>query len=138
MTSEVLFSWFEQFCIAVKERPFLLIYNGHKTHLSIEAFKKAIKEKITLVKLPPHCTELLLPLDKCCFELLKKMWKKKLNAWVSFSGPRKPISEDVFANLLCEIWNEGISSKNVIAGFEVTRIYRINKSKYPKKRLNKS
>ena len=56
--------------------------------------------------------------------------------WVSFSGPRKPISKDVFANLLCEIWNEGISSKNVIAGFEVTGIYPINKSKYPEKRLN--
>ena len=136
MTSEVFFSWFEQFCIVVKERPLLLIYDGHKTHLSIEAVKKAIKEKITLVKLPPHCTDLLQPLDKCCFGPLNRLWEGKLNAWVSFSGPRKPISKDIFANLLCEIWNEGISSKKVIAGFEVTGIYPIDKSKYPEKRLN--
>ena len=123
MTSEVFFSWFEQFCVVVKERTLLLIYDGHKTHLSIEVVKKAIKEKITLVKLPLHCTDLLQPLDKCCFGPLKRMWEGKFNAWVSFSGPRKPISKDAFANLLCEIWNEGISSKNVIAGFEVTGIY---------------
>ena len=87
VTSEVFFSWFEQFCVVVKERPLLLIYDGHKTHLSIEVVKKAIKEKITLLKLPPHCTDLLQPLDKCCFGPLKRMWEGKLNAWVSFSGP---------------------------------------------------
>ena len=31
---------------------------------------------------------------------------------------------------------KGISSKNVIAGFEVTRIYPLNKFKYPEKCLN--
>ena len=86
--------------------------------------------------MPPHCTDLLQPLDKCCFGSLKRLWEGKLNAWVSFSGSRKPITKDVFASLLCEIWNEGISSKNVIARFSVTGIHPINKSKYPKKRLN--
>ena len=85
--------------------------------------------------MPPHCTDLLQPLDKCCFGPLKRMWEAKLNAWVSFSDPRKTISKDAFANLLCKIWNEEISSKNVIAGFEVTGIYPINKSKYPEKCL---
>ena len=117
MTSEVFFSWFEQVCVAVKERHLLLVYDGDKTHLSVKIIKKAIKEKIRPVKLPPHCTDLLQPLDKCCFGSLKRMWEGKLNAWVSFSSPIKPISKDVFANLICKIWNEGISSKNVNAGF---------------------
>ena len=96
MTSEVFFSWFEQVCVAVKEGHLLLVYDGHKTHLSVKVIKKAIKEKIRLVKLPPHCTDLLQPLDKCCFGSLKRMWEGKLNVWVSFSSPRKPISKDVF------------------------------------------
>ena len=32
MMSELFFSWFQQFCIVAKERPLLLIYDGHKTH----------------------------------------------------------------------------------------------------------
>ena len=86
--------------------------------------------------MPPHCTDLLQPLDNSCFGPLKRMWEGKLNAWVSFSGPRKPISKDVFAIPLSKIWNEGISSKNIIARFEVTGLYPINKSKYPEKHLN--
>ena len=34
------------------------------------------------------------------------MWKGKLNTWASFSAPRKPVSKDVFAIILCEIWKE--------------------------------
>ena len=59
------------------------------------------------------------------------MWEGKWNAWESFSSPRKPISKDVFVNLLCKIWNEAIS----FIRFEVTGIYLINKSNYPEKRL---
>ena len=75
-------------------------------------------------------------LDKCCFGPLKRMWEGKLNNWVSFTGSRKPISKDVFAYLLCKIWNKGISSQTFTTGFEVTGIYSINKSKYSEKRLN--
>lgn len=58
MTSAVFFSWFEQFCIVVKVRHLLLICR-HKTQLSTEVIKKAIEEKIKLVQLPNHCTDLL-------------------------------------------------------------------------------
>ena len=102
---EAFFSWFEQFCIVVKERHLLLIY-GHKKQLSIEVIKKAIEEKIKLAQLPTHCTDLLQPLDKCCSGPLKRMWKGKLNTWASFSASRKPVSKDAFAIILCEIWKE--------------------------------
>ena len=114
MTSEVFFSWFEQFCIVVKEKLLLLIYDGHKKRLSIEVIKKTIKEKITLVKLPNHCTDLPETLVKCCLGPLKRMLDRKLNGWVSFSGSKKPIFKGIFANLIWEICNERISSKKLL------------------------
>ena len=69
ITSEVFFSWFEQFCTVVKEKLLLLIYDGHKKRLSIEVIKRAIKEKITLVKLPNHCTDLPKPLLNVVLDL---------------------------------------------------------------------
>lgn len=58
ISCEAFFSWFEQFCIVVKVRHLLLICR-HKTQLSTEVIKKAIEEKIKLVQLPNHCTDLL-------------------------------------------------------------------------------
>ena len=52
-----------------------------------------------------------------------------------FLSSEKTSLERCFCNY--PLWNlEGISSKNVIAGFEVTRIYPLNKFKYPEKCLN--
>ena len=52
MTTEIFYQWFEKFCEQVEERPLLLIYDGHLSHVSVELIEKAIEEDITLVKYP--------------------------------------------------------------------------------------
>ena len=51
----------------MKEPPLLVIYDGHLTHVLLKLIEKAIKVKITIVKLSPHVTDRLQPLDACCF-----------------------------------------------------------------------
>ena len=67
MDSEAFAKWFEKFCMDVKERPLLLIYDGHMTHVTIPVITLAMKENVVLIKLPPHFTDLLQVLDKTCF-----------------------------------------------------------------------
>ena len=68
-------------------RPLLLIFDGHLTHFSLEVIEKARREDITLLKLLPHVTDILQPLDVACFGPLKRMWEKVLKEWINEFGP---------------------------------------------------
>src|SRR5258705_9168362 len=41
MVTEIFESWFENFCRTVVQRPLLIIYDGHATHLSLNLIQKA-------------------------------------------------------------------------------------------------
>ena len=58
------------------ERPMLLIFDGHLTHILVAIYEKAIHAGIHIVKLPPHVTDKLQPLDITCFSPLKGYWEK--------------------------------------------------------------
>lgn len=53
---------------------------GHVTHLDKTIIENAIKSRVTLLKLPAHTTDLLQPLDECCFTPLKLKWNERLIA----------------------------------------------------------
>ena len=86
MTSGVFGEWFNNFCEFVTERPLLLILDGHVTHVAIEYLLKAQEEGIHILKLPPHVTDLLQPLDVSCFGPLKCCLEEALNKWINEFG----------------------------------------------------
>ena len=49
MTTGVFAEWFNKFVALVTERPLLLIFDRHLTHVSIKVIEKAIKENITIL-----------------------------------------------------------------------------------------
>ena len=65
---------------ALLERPLLLIYDGHGSHITYTTIKTAMDNKIIILALPPHCSHALQPLDVGCFAPLKKTWKTVLNS----------------------------------------------------------
>ena len=89
ITTEIFALWLQNLTKQVKEPPLLVIYDGHLTHVLLKLIEKAIKEKITIVKLSPHVTDRLQPLDACCFGQLKCEWENKLNERMNLLGPRK-------------------------------------------------
>ena len=103
MTTEIFALWFQNFTKQVEERPLLVIYDGYLTLVSLELIEKAVEEKITIAKLPPHVTDRLQPLGICCFDPLNCEWEKKLNECMSLPGPRETISKSVFVNMLSDI-----------------------------------
>lgn len=134
MTTAVFNSWFEKFCEMVPHRPLLVIMDGHVSHLDKGTIEIAIRNNITLFKLPPHATDVLQPLNKCCFGPLKLKWNQKLIEWQRLNQKKLTISE--FADTICELLHEGITEATIKKSFESTEIYPCCKDKYPKIRLN--
>jgi hypothetical protein len=63
MQTNVFVSWFDTFLRQVKERPFLLVFDGHRTHIGLDLIKCAKDNNVSLLKLPSHTTHCLQPLD---------------------------------------------------------------------------
>ena len=116
MTEKVFLNWFQhQFIDRVKliEGPKILIYDGHISHVSISLIDCAVKNDTTLLKLPPHTTHFLQPLDVSGFEPVKTKWDKVLVEWQRHNYGRT-LGKSDFSKLLCEAW-PALSEQNISA-----------------------
>lgn len=74
-------------------------------HVSVALIKKAMEEEITLLKLPPHTTDKLQPLDVRGFGPLKKLWNEQLNEGIALLGPKETVSKSTYVDLLSKVWH---------------------------------
>lgn len=63
------------------ERPVLLIYDGHSTHVDLSVIELAAAEGITILKLPAHSSDVLQPLDCSTMKPMKDRWEEELIKW---------------------------------------------------------
>ena len=94
MTNDIFVVWFEKFGDEVKERPLLLLFDGHLTHVSVPVIERAMEEKIFILKFPPHVIDVLQPLDVACLRPLKREWELILNLWVNKFGAKQSMRKD--------------------------------------------
>ena len=47
--------------------PILILYDGHRSHFSLDLIEWAKTNNIILFVLPPHCSHILQPMDVGCF-----------------------------------------------------------------------
>jgi hypothetical protein len=114
----------------VKERPLLMIVDGHSTHVNLQARKLARENNVSILKLPSHTSDRLQPLDINCFSPLKNNWNKKL-----ISRQRKNdfhvLSKSDLVDLVCSVWHRSLTPSNIKAGFLKSGIFPVDRSKYP-------
>ena len=136
INAKIFYQWLEYFIEMVTERPILLILDGHSSHTDFHVVELANANEIYMVKLPPHCTDLLQPLDVACFSPVKTYYEKKL---LDFSqtrgGAEKPLRNQ-FVNLVCKVWEDGLSPNNIRSGFRKCGIYPLDSSAYDKLRFD--
>ena len=115
MTSEVFLGWLKAFSERVTQRPLLLLLDGHLSHVSIDVIKLAMEKDITILKFPPHVTDVLQPLDVFCFGPLKKKWASLLSIRAGIIGSRGSLTKADFVDELASIWYECLTAENIKA-----------------------
>jgi hypothetical protein len=116
---------------AVKARPLLLILDGAKGHIDLDAALFAVKQRINMLLLPSNCTHFLQVADVSVFGPFKHYWKlecKQLKLERAISAPRSDFSiqrEDIVP-LAARAWKHAVTAKNVISGFRRTGMYPFN------------
>ncbi|XP_050551659.1 uncharacterized protein LOC126910995 [Spodoptera frugiperda] len=61
-----------------EDRPVLLVYDGHVSHVDDKVVALAVENNITILNLPAHTSHLLQPLDLAVFKSFKTIWDRNL------------------------------------------------------------
>jgi hypothetical protein len=124
MTAEIFTVWFSNCIKRITHPPIIVIFAGHKAHLSLKLIEMARAENISLIKLTSHTTDCLQPLDVSCFRPLKIAWDKKLTEYQREHGFRNVPNSD-FVDLLCEVWPKAFKPNVIQNGFRATGLMMI-------------
>ena len=77
------FRHFIEYSSPTKEKPVLLLLDGHYSHTqNIELIDLAKQNNVTIVSLPPHCSHKLQPLDKTFMGPLKVYYSEEIREWL--------------------------------------------------------
>ena len=73
--------------------------DNHKTHISIELMDNAKESNVVLLRLPPHCSHKLQPLDRSVFGPLKKFYNSVCDSWLKSHPNTTMTIYDISENL---------------------------------------
>lgn len=127
MENVVFESWFEKvFVEHVKEmeKPVLLMFDGHGSHLTYNTVKTAMDNSVIILCLPPNTSHAFQPLDVGVFKPVKTTWKDILKSW-SRESQRKTVDKAVFPHLLRKLWMS-LRPEHVIGGFRGSGLYPVD------------
>lgn len=116
------------------ERPVLLLYDGHVSHVDDKVIELAVKHNITILKLPPHTSHLLQPLDLAVFKSFKNTWDKKLVKWQRQNVGIK-LRKQYFAKMFADAWQQ-VKPEVIKNGFKKGGICPFNASVIPKEKFD--
>ena len=113
-----------------------MIYDGHLSHTGLETIRYAREFNVIIIKLAPHTTDLVQPLDVAVFFSLKSCWGNIL--FKKLQSVRSKLSKKEFSELLSsdDIWGIAFTTKNIEAGFRKCDIYPVNRDEYPVSRFS--
>ncbi|XP_063384473.1 uncharacterized protein LOC134670603 [Cydia fagiglandana] len=117
------------------ERPVLLIFDGHSTHVDLSVIELLMANQITVLKLPAHSSHILQPLDCSTMKPMKDNWDSELVKWQRLHvGAKLPKPE--FARIITKIWND-LNPVIIQNGFRKSGIYPLNRDTIPKEKFDK-
>lgn len=117
---------FVKYTLSSRENPTILIMDNHSSHISIEAINIAKTNGVTIVTLPPHCSNKLQPLDITCFAPFKKFYASAIDTWMK-TNPGKTFSIYEVAGCVRFAHQKALTPENITKGFERSGIFPFNR-----------
>jgi len=124
--------WFEKSFLPNigKERPQVLILDGHDSHNFVELISLAMENEIQIIELPAHTSHWLQPCDRTLFKPLKDAYndacQEMMNAY-----PGTTVSHSNFCSLFTKAWKKAVTPENIKSGFQACGIYPLDSSRIP-------
>jgi hypothetical protein len=110
-----------------------LIMDGHGSHATVEFQYKCYCNRIICLYLPAHCSHILQPLDLSCFSAVKTRYRGQIQR-LAYLDDAAPVKKARFITYYTQAREEGLSKRNIIAGWRAAGICPYN----PEKVLNSS
>ena len=103
--------------------PILILYDGHRSHFSLDLIEWANANNIILFVLPPHCSHILQPMDVGCFGPFQIKYSQECQSF-SRSNGRMVSRYDVCA-LACKVYSAALTPANLRAAFTKSGIFPV-------------
>lgn len=133
INTELFTTWlkhFQKHVNATKEKPVLLLLDGHTTHSkNLAALTFAKENYITLLQLPGHTTHRLQPLDRSFFKPLGSYYVKEQTKWLR-SHPGMKITQYQISGLLSRAYGDAATPNTAAGGFEASGVWPLNRNKF--------
>jgi hypothetical protein len=107
--------------------PLILLYDGHKSHVSLGLIDWAKELNLILFVLPPHTSHILQPLDVGCFGPFQKIYDN-LKAKFMRENSSSSIPKHSVCNLGCKAYMLGLTPTNLCSSFRKCGIYLFDPS----------
>ena len=139
MDTELFHSWLENgFNESIVERcvkkPVLLLIDGAKCHILIQAGEFCKENNIILYTLYPNTTHLIQPLDLVLMNIVKTNYQSEVRHWLK-ENPGALYDKYVFLQVFKEVWQKSAKVEYAIKGFKESGIYPINPDAIKKGKL---
>lgn len=131
MTTDVFLEWFDHFLEYTKpcqETPVLLIVDGHSSHTKNFAFvERAQRNFVTVLVLPPHCSNKMQPLDLTFMGPFKTHYANAVEVLLR-QNPGRIIGIYDVAELMATAFTKTACTSVAISGFRTSGIWPCNRN----------
>ncbi|KAF9419659.1 hypothetical protein HW555_003937, partial [Spodoptera exigua] len=100
----------------------LLVFDGAKCHLSVEALEEADNNDIVLYCLPSNTTHELQPLDKSVNKSFEHHWDEEVLNYLCASADRT-LTKATFNKIFTRVWPKCMTHSNIVNGFKATGLF---------------
>ncbi|XP_063953424.1 tigger transposable element-derived protein 1-like [Lytechinus pictus] len=108
--------------------PVMLIYDGHKSHVSVPVLQMARANNIVLFVLPAHTSHFLQPLDVGVFSPMKAQYNTSCSRFLR-QQPGRVITRYDLCHLIGDAYRCSMNKGNLSAGFRATGIFPLNRER---------
>jgi hypothetical protein len=132
MDTEVFCNWLlNVFIPAINERrstkPVLLLIDGHKTHVTMQASDICVENGVELYCLLEHASHVMQPLDLRPFSQLKRTWRQAVRYWQS-EHIGEFVTKKTFARVFKQAWEKSTSVEVAVKGFQEAGLFPLDQN----------
>lgn len=131
MTIDLFTEWlshFIQYAKPDKEKPLLLILDGHVSHThNLKALEMAREAGVIMLSLPSHTTHRMQPLDVAFFRPLNTYYGQEADTWMRKNAGR-PLSQFQVCELFGKSYAKAASVETAVNGFRRAGIWPVDRT----------